>query len=165
MSEEERPPARWRHILLRIGKILVLSALLAAVLGFVFFQTIFPSVSVPLTERYPAWLAVLTFLAIGLLAGFLADSVESVSVLAVLPVFAGLFGAYLIFISPVAAEDVVGDVLTQFFFVIVRMALPLVFVAVIALFIAGFLGHSLFLYVERNEETDGLFSGWEGEES
>ena len=157
--------ARWRHILLRIGKILLLSGLLAAVLGFIFFQTIFPSVSVPLTERYPSWLAILTFLAIGLLAGFLSDSVESVAVLAVLPVVAGLFGAYLIFISPVAVDQVVGDVLTQFFFVIVRLALPLVFVAVITLFFAGFLGHSLYLHVERNEDMVSLFHRLKDEES
>ncbi len=149
--------ARWERILLRIGKIILLSALLAVVLSFIFFQTVFPSVSVPFTDRYPAWLAVLTFLAIGFLAGFLSDSLESVTVQTVLPVLAGLFGAYFIFTAPVAAGGVTGDVLTQFFFVITRMALPLVFVAIIALFFAGFMGHSLYLYVERNVEKPSLF--------
>lgn len=153
-----------KETLAKIGRIVVLSTLLGTALGYIYFQTVFPSVSVPLTDRYPSWLFILTLLGMGLLAGILADSLESLAIHSILSVLAGLIGAYFIFTSPVAAEEVSGVVLSQFFFVIVRMVLPLVLLAFITIFVGGFFGHWLYRTSQLREPQPSLFDRKVGEE-
>jgi hypothetical protein len=147
----------WKKSLLKVARVLVLSALLGIPLSYIYFQTIFPSVSVPLTERFPSWLFILTVFALGFLAGILSDSLESIAVQSILSVLVGLAGAYFIFTSPVAAEEVTGGILSQFFFVIVRMVLPLVILAIILLFMAGFFGQWLYRTVQLQEPRPSIF--------
>lgn len=147
---------RWRETLLELGRTFLVSAALGVALAYIFFQTIFPSLSVPITERIPPWLFTLIFLLMGFLAGILLDSLEAVAVMSILSVIIGAVGAYFIFVSPTAAEEVTGEA-SEAFFAVIRMTIPLVLLGIIAIFTGGFLGQWFYQNAESREEKPSIF--------
>jgi hypothetical protein len=148
---------RWRNV----GVVAALSAVQGLVLGYVFFQIVFPSLAVPSGDRLPLTIVPWMFVALGVLVGFVADRLEDVAISTFAAIFIGLVMAYGLFVAPTAAEEIVGVELSGFAFAITRMVLPVVFLAFITLFGGGLLGWALYQRLEARAVGPDVFAEWD----
>lgn len=125
---------------LRVSRILLVAFVVGLALGYLFFQSIFPSVAWPPGDRIGPLGIVAIVVVLSFLAGMVAEDMETVAILAPLAPTLGVIIAYATYISPVASEDVVGAELGEFAATILRQSIPLVLLSIVLIFIGGLLG-------------------------
>jgi len=126
--------------LMRVARVLILSLCIGIVIGYFSFHMTMPSVSVPQTTNPSLAVAAVVLLAMGLLAGMLSDSLESMTIEALLGIIIGIMIGWVLFISPTVNPDIVLPNPTGYIYNILHSSLPLIILAIVTLFISGFIG-------------------------
>lgn len=129
-----------KALLKRIAKIIVLSLCIGNVIGYLSFYIMMPSVSVPQTSNPSLAVAGLVLLVVGILAGALSDDLESMTIEALSGIGIGVVVGWLLFISPSANPDIIIPNAGGYIYNVIHAALPLIILAVVTLFIGGFIG-------------------------
>jgi hypothetical protein len=129
-----------KTLLKRIAKIIVLTLCIGTVIGYLSFYMMMPSVSVPETENPSLPVVALILLVVGILAGALSDDLESMTIEALAGIGTGVVVSWLLFISPSANPDIIIPNAGGYIFNVIHAALPLIILAVVTLFIGGFIG-------------------------
>jgi len=124
----------------RVAKIIVLSLAIGAVLGYFTFYMTMPSVVVPQTVNPSMVLAGIVIFLLGLVAGALSEDLESMTIEMLLGIIIGVFIGWLVFVSPAANPDIIIPDAGGYIYNIIHSSLPLLFLAIVALFIGGFIG-------------------------
>ncbi len=129
-----------RALLKRIARIIVLSLCIGTVVGYLSFYMMMPSVSVPQTNSPSLAVAGLFLLVVGVLAGALSEDLESMTIEALSGIGIGVVLGWLLFISPSANPDIMIPNAGGYIINVIHAALPLIILAVLTLFIGGFIG-------------------------
>jgi len=129
-----------KALLLRIGKIIVLALCIGVIVGYLSFYMIMPSVSVPQSNNPSLGMAALVLFVVGLLAGALSEDLESMTIEALAGIGIGVVIGWLLFISPSSNPDIIILNAGGYIYNVIHAALPLIIVAIVTLFIGGFIG-------------------------
>ncbi len=129
-----------RASLKRVARVIGLSLCIGVIIGYLSFHMTMPSVSVPQTTNPSLAVAGLVLFAMGLLVGMLSDNLESMTIEALLGIIIGIVVGWILFISPTVNPDIVIPNATGYIYNILHSSLPLIILAIVTLFIGGFMG-------------------------
>ena len=112
--------------------------MLGMIIGFLYFQKIFPYFSSPVNAEMPTLLFVLFLISIGAVSGYLYPDITNVLASAILlPLLGGLF-CFLIFISPTLSRDIMASGLGEDLVLLARLLLFDMLMSFLVIFVAGF---------------------------
>ena len=127
----------------RLLRIVLLSLAIGAILGYLAFHMMMPSVAIPETTNPSLAVVAVILLAVGILIGMLSTDLESMAIQMLMGIIIGVFVSWLLFISPSTNPDIIIPGASGYIFNVLHAALPVILLGLVMLFVGGFIGTTI----------------------
>ena len=127
----------------KLARIILLSLAIGAIVGYLCFYLMMPSVVVPETTNPSFVLIAIVLLAAGLLVGMLSADLEAMAIQMLLGMIVGVIIAWLLFIAPSINPDIIIPGASGYIYNVLHASLPVILLGLAMLFVGGFIGTSL----------------------
>jgi hypothetical protein len=121
-------------------RILVVSAMCAVPMGYVYFSTVLPNAAFPTFVRVSLLVPILTAAGIGYLAGVALDRIDETVMAALCSSLFGVLVMMALLAYPLTQPGIDSGSMGDLIMSVIRKAFPIILVCFMVLFVASFLG-------------------------